>query len=172
MLINKTIGQLHYKGWIWRNTLSITPAFVNLSLAWYILSVEALLTCLIRRKLLLLDADFFFHATRFKDVRLACLFDLSFMSACNSRLEFLFYWAQDCFAECGTITYSTHDFFRPICNTWIINTGGGKHTQTFLLLSLLVHILPKLSNQERESKTQATFCSLSLQTSLHSGWKT
>lgn len=113
-----------------------------------------------------------FHATRFKDVRLACLFDLSFMSACNSRLEFLFYWAQDCFAECGTITSSTHGFFRPICNTWIINTGGGKHTQTFLLLSLLVHILPKLSNQERESKTQATSCSLSLQTSLHSGWKT
>lgn len=119
-----------------------------------------------RRKLLLLDADLF-SMQEFKDVRLACLFDLSFMSACNSRLEFLFYWAQDCFAECGTITYSTHGFFRPICNTWIINTGGGKHTQTFLLLSVLVHILPKLSNQERESKTQATSCSLSLQTSVY-----
>lgn len=189
MLINKTIGQLHYKGWIWRNTLSITPAFVNLSLACYILSVEALLTCLIRRKLLLLDADLFSMLPDLKTWDWHTF--LTFLLCQHVIHDWSFY-----FIESRIVSQSAEQLFPAhmvssglsatpelkipvggsICkhsfychSGWAINTGGGKHTQTFLLLSLWMHFLSKLSDREtqRESKSLATSCSLSLQTSVH-----
>jgi hypothetical protein len=66
-----------------------------------------------------------------------------------------------------------HTWFHPNLLQYLWDQNWwGLHMQTSFSMSHRVHLLPKTTDPERESKTLVTSCSLSLQTGIYSDLRT